>query len=184
MNADDARKAIQGILLVAEDGQIGLRTIRALTLLTSLPDDSAWPPGTITAPDDAGWNQVKASSFADPADVSAFRRCKADGGTDMHCFSVGDNGIGFTGLDCSAGSGPACALPPEDWMAKWGSSANAAGKPVRVRINDIEVVMPMKDTMPHKVNIHNGAGIDLSPDAVEALGQHPPLMIAAEWQWV
>lgn len=184
MSANDARKAIQGILHVAEDGQIGSQSLHALTLLTSLPDDSAWPPGGAAVPDDAGWNQVKASSFADPADVTAFRKCKAAGGTDMHCFSVGDNGIGFTGLDCSAGSGPACALPPEDWMAKWGSAANAAGKLVRVRINGVEAVMPMKDTMPHKDHITNGAGIDLSPDAVEALGQHPPLMIAVEWQWV
>lgn len=181
--ADEARKAIQAILHTQEDGLIGPKTLQEFTVLSSLPADAPWPAES-TNPDDSGWHSVKASSFADPADVAAFRKCKTEGGSDSYCFGRGDNGVGFTGLDCSQGSGPACALPPEDWMAKWGSAANAAGKKVRVRILGKEQILTLKDTMPHKANIKNGAGIDLSPDAVTAFGLIPPLMIEAEWQWV
>jgi len=37
--------------------------------------------------------------------------------------------------------------------------------------------------MPWKKNIHNGAGIDLNPDAVRALGLEPPIMVPAKWEW-
>lgn len=180
MNADDTRKAIQELLHVASDGQIGPQTLSALTLLSGLPVDAPWPP----LADDGEVHAVKATSFADPADVAAFRKCKAEGGTDMHCFSVGDNGIGFTGLDCSEGSGPACALPPEDWMAKWGSSGNAAGRAVSVTANGKSVVCLMKDTLPHKANIKNGSGLDLNSDACAALGLTPPVMTTTTWAWV
>src|SRR5688572_27886450 len=45
------------------------------------------------------WRSGKASSFADPKDVAAFKRCKAQGKTDQQCFRVGDNGIGLWGDD-------------------------------------------------------------------------------------
>src|SRR3954467_11309830 len=101
MTADAARKQIQAILHTQEDGLIGPATLRCLHLLSGLPDDAPWPPGTTAAPNDAGFKEVEASSFADPADIHAFRQCKAHGGTDLHCFGLGDNGIGFTGLDCT-----------------------------------------------------------------------------------
>lgn len=41
--------------------------------------------------------KAEASSFADPADVRAFERCKAEGKSDQACFRVGDNGIGQFG---------------------------------------------------------------------------------------
>jgi hypothetical protein len=59
-------------------------------------------------------NTVKASSFADPADIKAFRRCKAAGHTDQYCFSKGDNGIGAWGGDTTSDF-PLCALPRDDW---------------------------------------------------------------------
>ena len=37
---------------------------------------------------------VKASSFADPADVVAFKKCLKSGKTAKQCLAVGDNGIG------------------------------------------------------------------------------------------
>lgn len=127
-------------------------------------------------------HRVKASSFADPVDVEAFQKCKANGGTDQHCFKVGDNGIGFMGDDCTT-STPMCALPPEVWLKKWGSKSAARLKPVNVTISGRTVKCLMGDTMPHLANITNGAGIDLSPAAVEAFGLKPPLMIDAEWSW-
>jgi hypothetical protein len=38
---------------------------------------------------------VKASSFADPADVAVYKRCLKSGKTPVQCFAVGDNGVGL-----------------------------------------------------------------------------------------
>jgi hypothetical protein len=127
-------------------------------------------------------HEVKASSFADPADVAAFRRCKAKGGSDKQCFRVGDNGIGFWHDDTSQGSGPSCALPPETMVEEWGSVSMAHNQQVNVTYQDQSVTCFVRDTMPHLENITNGAGIDLNPDAVSALGLTPPIMVDATWE--
>lgn len=173
----ETRKALQTMLGVTPDGEFGPHSLAALHSLINTPGEALWP---IPAQDD-GWHEVMASSFADPADVTAFRHCKALGGSDQECFKVGDNGIGKWGDDCTAGSGPKCALPPEDWLARWG--VNARHAKVIVEIGDKSVICEMDDTMPHRANITNGAGVDLNPDAVAALGQHVPLMTKARWRW-
>ena len=127
-------------------------------------------------------HHVKASSFADPDDVAAFKKCKAQGKTDEQCFKVGDNGIGFAGDDCT-GPTPMCALPQEDWKERWGTKANARLKPVVVTANGKPVVCLLGATMPKRATTPNGAGIDLSPAAVKAIGKKPPLMIDATWIW-
>jgi hypothetical protein len=129
-----------------------------------------------------GIHKVLASSFADPDDVAKFKACKTEGHSDNFCFNYGDNGIGFMGDDCTT-STPMCALPVEDWMGRWGSKEQARLKPVLVSANGQSVECLMGDTMPTKAKITNGAGIDLSPAAVAALGLKPPLMIPASWQW-
>ncbi len=128
-------------------------------------------------------HHVKASSFADPRDVLAFRKCKAKGLSDKICFRVGDNGIGCWGDDTSQGSGPSCALPPEKMIERWGSTTAAKHRPVHVSADGKAVVCVLKDVMPHEANIRNGAGIDLNPDACAALGLTPPVMTAAAWKW-
>lgn len=180
MTANNARKAIQSILHVAEDGVIGPKTLQALTTLSTASDEAPWPSSAPGSPIPDSWRQVKATSFADPADVAAFKHCKAQGNSDMTCFARGDNGVGKWGDDCTAGSGPACALPPEEW-AQFGSAAR--GKEVIVEHNGKEVTCKLKDTMPHYANIHNGAAIDLNPDACEALGLTPPVMADVRWKW-
>src|SRR4051812_26848824 len=115
----ETRQFVQKLLGVKPDGVFGPKTLATYNALAAAPDDAPWP---IVAQGD-GWHDVLATSFADPADVAAFRRCKAAGGSDQECFRVGDNGIGKWGDDCTAGSGPKCALPPEDWLAKWGVNA-------------------------------------------------------------
>ena len=122
-------------------------------------------------------HSVMASSFADPADVRAFRRCKSAGGTDRECFRVGDNGIGAWGDD-TTGSVPMCALPPEDWAA---FPAPRGGTRIRVTGNGRMVVCELRDTMPHRRFIKNGAGIDLNPAACLALGLTPPVMYPVVW---
>lgn len=167
-------KAIQGIIGTEQDGIWGPKSQAAL--------DAIIHPQVATNWTDAP-HKVKASSFADPADVRAFRRCKDRGGTDQQCFKVGDNGRGAWGDDTSEGSGSSCALPPDDMIQKWGSIAAAKHKLVEVTYEDKSVTCVLKDRMPWKKNIKNGAGIDLNPDAVRALGLEPPIMVKATWRW-
>ncbi len=178
MTALEAKKTLQALLLVSQDGKIGPKTLQALNALVQTPDEVLW--GAQAQEPASEVHSVKASSFADPADIRSFRRCKANGGTDQECFRVGDNGIGKWGDDCSEDSGPSCALPPEDWQ-QFGAAAHR--KPVKIIGNGREVVALLKDTMPHKANITNGCGIDLNPDTVRALGWEPPLMEHVTWQW-
>ncbi|HPA20742.1 MAG TPA: hypothetical protein PLU30_23545 [Verrucomicrobiae bacterium] len=136
---------------------------------------------------------VWASSFADPKDVAAFRRCKAqrshrtkDGKlvihTDDYCFGLGDNGVGCWGDD-TTGSDPMCALPPEDMTERWGSPKAARHRLVIVTANGRTVVCTLADRMPARRNIRNGCGIDLNPAACAALGLVPPIRVRATWRW-
>ncbi len=124
-------------------------------------------------------HSVKASSFADPADIRGFKQCKARGNSDQYCFNKGDNGIGLWGDDTTADR-PICALPYEDWHEFY---HQARGKKVLVRANGRQVVCEMLDTMPHKKNIRNGAGIDLNPAASAELHLEPPFLVPATWEW-
>ena len=150
---------------------------------TSVLASTAAGQSTVLASTAAGQSvRVKATSFADLADLAAFKRCKNSGNSDTECFRVGDNGIGFMGDDCAHGP-PMCALPPEIWLKKWGTPKNAHLKPVNVTIGGKTVRCVMGDTMPHVGNIRNGAGIDLNPAAVAAFGLAPPIKVDAEWSW-
>lgn len=167
---------IQTVLGVTVDGQWGPKSQAAM-------DAAVSPIGTITR------HHGKASTFADPADVAAFKRCKAAGGTDQECFDKGDNGIGEWDDSTVEGTGPSCALPPEDLQEKWGGSEatrwiEARHKLVEVEANGKSVTCVVKDRMPHKANITNGAIIDLNPDASRALGIEPPDMFTASWRWL
>lgn len=144
-------------------------------------------PNTRRAIEDEARNgryAVKATSFADPADISAYRKCKAKGLPDDVCFRVGDNGIGLWDDDCSLGSGPSVALPPEDMVAKYGSMPDAKHKRVKVTAVGASVIAILKDRMPHKRNITNGAGIDMNPDTCKALGISVPAEAGVVWEWL
>lgn len=188
---------IQTILGVTVDNQWGPKSQAALVAsdantkekvqaLLSVFADGEWGPISQAALDSAvagtDPHEVMASSFADPADVKAFQVCKAEGHSDEVCFGRGDNGVGRWGDDCTAGSGPACALPPEDWQQ---FGARARRKKVLIKSVDtgIEVIAELKDTMPHKANITNGCLIDLNFDTVSALGLRVPLKAKVIWAW-
>lgn len=177
MTVLDTRKAIQTLLGVPADGIIGPKSMQALHALVNTPDGAPWPA-------QGGSHTGLASSFADPADVEAFRKCKAQGHSDEYCFAKGDNGVGCWGDDCSEGSGASCAVPPEDMEERWGSVNAAKHKQIRVSANGKTEIVTLKDRMPHKENITNGAVIDLNPDTAKALGLTPPFMVAANWEWV
>jgi len=71
---------------------------------------------------------VIATSFADPEDVARYKKAIADGKTEEDALAIGDNGIGAWGDVAAREEVPMSALPPEDWLAKWGSGHNARGK--------------------------------------------------------
>jgi len=128
---------------------------------------------------------VVASSFADLADVAAFKKAIAEGKTEQEAFKVGDNGIGLWGDITARDDVPMCALPPEDWTAKWGVGSNARGKKVAVTFMGKTVVGELRDTMPHRAKIRNGAGIDLNPGFAKAFGLTPPFLLPGfNWDWV
>ena len=127
---------------------------------------------------------VIASSFADPKDVAAYRRAIAEGKSEKQALKVGDNGIGQWGDDTTSVDTPMCALPPEDWKARWDKGSAARGKHVAVTYNGKTVVGELRDTMPAKANIKNGAGIDLNPGFAKAFGETPPFMLKnVQWEW-
>ena len=126
-------------------------------------------------------HKVIASSFANDADLAAYRRAKARGMSDQQAFRLGDNGVGCWGDSCVEGSGPRCALPPEDWKPL---IPHARGAKVKVCANGREVICELRDRMPSKQHIENGCGIDLNPDAAKALGLVPPFTVPATWQFV
>ncbi len=127
---------------------------------------------------------VIASSFADPADVAAYRKAIAEGKSRAEAPKLGDDAIGKWGDDTSSQDKPMCALPPEDWEAKWGPGDAARGQKVAVTYNGATVIGELRDTMPHKANITNGAGIDLNPGFAKAFGVKPPFMLHnVKWEW-
>lgn len=176
-------KQIQTILGVTADGIWGKKSqaaLDAVDVFESKP--SASSVGNLSDP--AELHQGKASSFADPADVRAFQKCKDRGGSDQDCFKVGDNGIGCWGDSVVEGTGASCAIPPDDMIARWGVVGAAKHKSVEVIANSKTIVCIVKDRMPWKKNITNGAIIDLNPDACRELGLEPPVMVNATWKWI
>jgi hypothetical protein len=163
-------KLVQAIIGTAEDGFPGPNDERALEELR----DAARTAAHL----ESEWTYGLASSFADPADIRAFKRCKAQGKSDQECFKVGDNGIGKWGADTTLTT-PMCALPPEDWR----HLPSPAGTLVRVVVDDREVLCELQDTMPARANIHNRAIIDLNEAAWRALRRVPPVLEPAKWRW-
>jgi hypothetical protein len=176
---------IQEILGVTPDGIWGPKTQASLdALIKAYKDQSEAPvPGTYT-----GRKKAQASSFADPADLAAFAKCKREGGyrsngvwhegsSDNHCFEVGDNGIGAWGDHTVEGSGPCVAMRASELIAKWGSTGNGRNKIVRIFYKDKTAEFPVKDLL------GTPGRVDLNPDACAVLGLKPPVMANIEWEW-
>lgn len=169
---------------VKADGVFGPITFSALSVLDEMGDHESVAEeveaGTLPAEPVSDWQRVKASSFADPADIAGFRRCKAAGGSDVQCFAKGDNGVGYWGADTTADV-PLVALPREDWR----HAGKKGGAPVEIRFPGVaNFVAALGDTMPARANIRNGAGMDCNPCTVRKLGQRLPMMLGGvEWRW-
>ncbi len=168
MNASERIATIQTALGVTPDGIFGPRSRAALA---DLIQEASLPQGGVT--------RGMATSFADPADVAAFKRCKTQGHSDMFCFGKGDNGIGVWGDDTTIDH-PYCALPRDDWQHLGGA---ARGARVKVTIAGKTVICELRDTLPWKRNIVGDEVIDLNPGALKRFGLRPPTMVPVEWSW-
>lgn len=153
---------IQGELGVTIDGQWG-------------PQSQAKLNSIIRALNNAGY---KASSFADPADVVAFHRCKAEGKSDQACFAVGDNGIGQFGKNTAQDTIPMVAVHHDDMVAKWGSVQGAAHRPVEVTVNGKSFNATVEDRIGVKDRI------DLNPACAKLAGLQPPFIVPCSWKWL
>jgi hypothetical protein len=167
----------------------GNPTLAKIQKLLGVEADGFWGPASQQAFNDqrdgggggGGGTGFKAtaSSFADPADVRAFERCKAQGKTDQACFKVGDNGIGQFGKITAQTHTPMVAIHKDDMIARWGSVAGAAHRMVTVTINGKTIQASVEDRL-------GVAGrIDLNPAAAKQLGLTPPFLIKnCVWNWV
>ena len=175
-NLDPLIRAVQKELKVPVDGDPGPITWKAIYKKVTGKDwkepikpEKDW---TVNA------HRSIASSFADPADVKAFKKCKLTGKTDLQCFAVGDNGIGQFGANTAQLHTPMCALHKNDMIAKWGSVNGAAHKKVDVWVKGKTVRCSVEDRM-------SAPGrIDLNPAAAKVLDLNPPFLVDCVWQWV
>jgi hypothetical protein len=63
--------------------------------------------------------------------------------------------------------------------------AAARGAKVAVTYRGKTVIGELRDTMPAKADIQNGARIDPNPGFAKAFGIHPPFILNdVEWNWV
>lgn len=164
IDTNDKIERIQGVLGVKVDGRWGQKSQAALNKAVS----------KFVATD------YHASSFADPADVRAFKKCKAEPGnkTDVQCFRVGDNGIGQFGQITAQEHTPMVAVHKKDMIAKWGSVAGAAHREVEVTVNKRTFRARVED------RISAPGRIDLNPACAKLAGLQPPFVVPCTWRWV
>lgn len=191
---------IQAILGVERDGIWGTKTQAALNAQISrtternstvvriqqvlgVTDDGLWGPVSQAAlnkalADNFPWFAATASSFADPADVDSFRKCKLTGKSDQACFKVGDNGVGQFGEVTAQEKDAMVAIHREDMIAKWGSVNAAAHREVRVTVGTKTINALVED------RLGVTGRIDLNPACAKKLGLKPPFLVKCTWSWV
>jgi hypothetical protein len=161
----------------------GNPTLKKIQKLLGVGDDGFWGPVSQGALNQElggsdGFSAI-ASSFADPADVVAFKKCKAQGKSDNECFKVGDNGIGQFGKITAQTQIAMVAIHASDMIARWGSVTASAHRLVTVTINGKTIQASVEDRL-------GVAGrIDLNPAAAKQLGLTPPFLVKnCTWNWV
>lgn len=161
----DLIKPIQKLLRVKQDGIWGVKSQGAL-------NEAAHGEGN-----EDGWMSCEASSFADPADVRAFKKCKATGKSDIQCFAVGDNGIGQFGKITAQEEVPMIAVHKTEMVRRWGSIAAAAHRRVIVEVKGVEIEATVED------RISALGRIDLNPACAKQLLLKPPFVVPCRWRW-
>lgn len=184
---------IQSILKVKKDNIWGPKSQEALNAASpaqkvniqkglGVPADGIWGPVSQDAlnrlvKSTFGWFACEGSSFADPADVQAFIKCKKTGKSDIQCFAVGDNGIGQFGKITAQTHTPMIAVHKTAMIARWGSVGAAAHRPVRVSYGGKTIAATVED------RISAPGRIDLNPACAKLLGLKPPFVVRVEWTW-
>ncbi len=123
------------------------------------------------------WTDAQLSTFADPDDVDAFRRCKRRGGTDVECFAVGDNGVGCWGDDTTSTLEYFVALHHDDMVARWGTLANSKHRLIRVRVGEHEVLARIGDRTSER------GRVDANPACQITLRVLAGSLVPCRWQW-
>lgn len=159
--SNDEIEQIQALLGVPVDGRWGMLSQSALNVVLA-----------------SVVHIYKASSFADPADVVAFNRCKAKGETDRQCFAVGDNGIGEFGDITAQDTVPFVAVNHQMMLDRWGSEQGAAHRPVEVTVNGITFQAKVGD------RISAPGRIDLNPACAKLVNLQPPFLVPCTWKWL
>lgn len=118
------------------------------------------------------------TSFATYRDLRGYIECRDGGGSSSFCLNKGDNGKGAWGDNTATTKVAMCALPVAEMVKKWGTSAAARGKKVKVTMGSKTVVCELRDKGP--------AGVcDLNPGALIAFGldQETELNVKGSWTW-
>lgn len=117
------------------------------------------------------------TSFADPADIEAYRLARERGATEQEALAVGDNGVGQWGANTAQEDVPMAALHADDLIARWGSVDAAAHKRIRVTRRGATVECLIEDRCGVR------GRVDLNPAALLRLELRPPVWCHADWDW-
>lgn len=158
----DVIERIQAGIGVNPDGQWGPKSQAALNAI-------------IGAHVNTGYH---ASSFADPADLIGFQRCKRTGRSDVSCFKEGDNGVGQFGAITAQDHTPMVAVNHTEMVAKWGSEHGAAHRLIEVTVNGRTFNAAVED------RISAPGRIDLNPACAKIAHLDPPFVVPCTWKWV
>ena len=121
-----------------------------------------------------------ASTFADPDDLAAFKRCKALGKTDHECFQIGDNGLGYWSDDTTTEDVAMAAFAQSTLKDRFGDDWKTKARHAKVRVTYKDRVC---DCILGDCGAPEGR-IDLNPGACKKLGIQPGDLVSASWEWV
>lgn len=156
---------------------------KEIQTLLAVPADGDWGPVSQSALNRAragtGFRDTHFSSFADPADLKGFEKCKATGKSDVECFAVGDNGIGEFGQVTAQEDVPMVAIHRAEMVARWGSEHGAAHRMVELLCGDMATPIPARC----EDRISEKGRVDLNPAAAKLLGLTPPFVVPGKWRW-
>lgn len=129
---------------------------------------------------DGTWRNTKFTSFADPADVVAFNKCKRNTGkSDVYCFGFGDNGIGQFGKITAQDHTAMVAIHGDEMVRQWGSRSGAAHRPVEIKLPGTDLIV--EATCEDRISAVGK--VDLNPAAFKALGLKAPFVVKGQWRW-
>lgn len=129
---------------------------------------------------DGTWRKTKFTSFADPADVVAFKKCKRETGrSDIFCFGRGDNGIGQFGKITAQEHTAMVAIHGDEMERMWGSRQGAAHRPVEIKLPGTDLIV--EATCEDRISAEGK--VDLNPGAFTRLGLKAGFTVPGLWRW-